>query len=134
MTSAKCVGKGNQIFPKGEDPDLLLVEGGFGCKAIREKECTLSDQDYKIGWNCLDKVERQQWIVDIEEKWYRLEKLPASEVQVKKKKLENVGKSQRQRILLKKIMRQGMVKWQVLRYMVWMVRLGMLNDSMKGKV
>lgn len=86
MTSAKCVGKGNQIFPKGEDPDLLLVEGGFGCKAIREKECTLSDQDYKIGWNCLDKVERQQWIVDIEEKWYRLEKLPASEVQVKKKK------------------------------------------------
>lgn len=64
----------------------MLAEGGFGCKAIREKECTLAEDDYKLGWTGINTAERKQWIVDIDEKWYWLEKLPASEVQVKKRK------------------------------------------------
>lgn len=83
---ANCIGKPNSTFPKGPDPDLLLEEGGFGCRAVRKPECTLSEKDYKRGYVGMNKPERLQWMKDIEEKWYYLEKLPQSECPVKKKK------------------------------------------------
>lgn len=83
---AQCLGK-ETTFPKGEDPDRLLAEGGYGCKAVRrETECTLAAEDYMRGFVLMNKPEREAWIHDIQEGFYKLEKLPESEVQPRKKK------------------------------------------------
>lgn len=89
IVSADCLGINKLVFPKTPDPDASLANAGFACKAVRTSEATLSLEHYLRGWANLNARERDQWIVDIEKRWFYLERLPAGEAPPKKKRKRN---------------------------------------------
>lgn len=58
------MGKGSASFPKGADPDALLIEYGIPAKVVRTN-CTLSKSSYKKGVRGCGKGEHDLWLDDI---------------------------------------------------------------------
>lgn len=86
--SARALGKSKASFPKGPDPDQLLIDYAIRAKVVRadEEDCSLKAKNYKKGVRGCNKSDKDQWLADIDSGKFKIVELPADVQRGKRKR------------------------------------------------